>query len=70
MEIMGILLVTKHLIEGRPIWALYGHLNSDSIADKEVGQKISRGEVICWIGDRHENGGRSSSPLSPVLVRS
>ena len=53
----GNTLVTKHLIEGRPIWALYGHLNSDSIADKEVGQKISRGEVICWIGDRHENGG-------------
>ena len=36
----GNTLVTKHLIEGRPIWALYGHLNSDSIADKEVGQKI------------------------------
>ena len=27
------------------------------IEDKEVGQKISGGEVICWIGDRHENGG-------------
>ena len=53
----GNVLVTKHFIGDRPIWALYGHLNSDSIAGKEVGQRISRGEVICWMGDKHENGG-------------
>jgi murein DD-endopeptidase MepM/ murein hydrolase activator NlpD len=53
----GYVIVTKHLIEDNTIWALYGHLNSESVKDKKVGQKIIRGEVICWMGDKHENGG-------------
>ena len=39
------------------VWALYGHLDSSSIAGKEVGQKISAGDVIAWFGDFSENGG-------------
>ena len=52
--------ITKHIIDGRSVWALYGHLNSKSIENKEIGQKISKGEVICWMGDKHENGGWES----------
>ena len=53
----GNVIITKHIIGGVPIWALYGHLDSNSISKKKIGQKISRGEVICWMGDKHENGG-------------
>ena len=53
----GNVIVTKHMVGITPVWALYGHLCSKSIKGKEVGQKISKGEVICWMGDKHENGG-------------
>ena len=56
----GYVVITKHIIDGRSVWALYGHLNSKSIEDKEIGQKISKGEAICWMGDKHENGGWES----------
>ena len=56
----GYVLITKHIIDRRSVWALYGHLNSKSIENKELGQKISKGEVICWMGDKHENGGWES----------
>ena len=56
----GYVVITKHIIGGRSVWALYGHLNSKSIENKEIGQKISKGEVICWMGDKHENGGWES----------
>jgi len=53
----GYVVITKHDIGGTPVWALYGHLNAASIEGKFVGQKINSGEVICWMGDKHENGG-------------
>ncbi len=53
----GYVIITKHDIDGTTVWALYGHLDSASVRRKTVGQKIRRGETICWIGDRHENGG-------------
>ena len=56
----GNVIITKHLIGENPIWALYGHLSAESIKDKKIGQKISRGETICWMGDKHENGGWES----------
>ena len=56
----GNVVITKHIIGGRSVWALYGHLNSKSIENKVIGQKISKGEVICWMGDKHENGGWES----------
>jgi len=56
----GHVVITKHIIGGRSVWALYGHLNSKSIENKVIGQKISKGEVICWMGDKHENGGWES----------
>ena len=56
----GYVIITKHLVGKTPIWALYGHLSADSIKGKKIGQKISRGEVICWMGDKHENGGWES----------
>jgi murein DD-endopeptidase MepM/ murein hydrolase activator NlpD len=53
----GHVIITKHIVGDTPIWALYGHLNSESISNKKIGQKVSRGEIICWMGDKEENGG-------------
>lgn len=53
----GHTLITRHLIDGVELYALYGHLSAPSTAGKRPGQKIRAGEVIAWLGDRHENGG-------------
>ena len=53
----GFVVITKHIISGKNLWALYGHLDSSSIKGKKVGEKISKGEVFAWFGDYDENGG-------------
>jgi len=53
----GNVVITKHLLDGVPVWALYGHLNAASIEGKRVGQKVKAGEVIAWFGAFEENGG-------------
>jgi peptidoglycan LD-endopeptidase LytH len=53
----GYTLVTEHDLGNQKIYALYGHLNQRSLEGKVQGQPIQSGEVIAWIGDRHENGG-------------
>lgn len=53
----GYTLITKHVLDNCPFYALWGHLSERSHAGKTPGQKFARGEVIAWIGDIHENGG-------------
>ena len=53
----GYTLITKHVIKGQVIYALYGHLSGQSIRNKTCGESIKAGEVIAWVGDKHENGG-------------
>src|SRR5206468_2917678 len=48
---------TEHELSGLKLYALHGHLSRKSLEGKKEGQKIQGGEVIAWIGDRHENGG-------------
>lgn len=43
--------------ESLMIYALYGHLSKESVADKFERKKIQKGEIIGWLGDKHENGG-------------
>ncbi|MBT3772227.1 MAG: peptidoglycan DD-metalloendopeptidase family protein [Euryarchaeota archaeon] len=53
----GHAIITKHEVNEVPIWILYGHLSSDSLCNIQVGQKVSSGEVIGWLGGKTENGG-------------
>ncbi|MBX7143898.1 MAG: peptidoglycan DD-metalloendopeptidase family protein [Oligoflexia bacterium] len=53
----GYTLITKHTLNSVPVWALHGHLSEASISEKVRGSKIRAGQVIAWVGDRHENGG-------------
>jgi hypothetical protein len=50
-------LITYHRIGDVDLYALYGHLSGSSLKDKVIGQKISTGEVLGWLGEESENGG-------------
>lgn len=52
----GYTLITKHYVENQSLFVLHGHLSKASI-QKQKGQKFQRGEIIAWVGDKHENGG-------------
>lgn len=53
----GHVVVVEHVWNKRKVWALYGHLDKRSTATKQPGDKVTRGEVIGWMGDTDENGG-------------
>jgi len=53
----GNVIITKHEIGGVFFWALFGHLDSPSIEEKFVGQRISAGEIVGHFGSNFENGG-------------
>jgi len=53
----GYTLITKNLVDNEVLYALYGHLSAKSVDGKYSGQKLLTGEVIAWVGDKHENGG-------------
>lgn len=53
----GHTVITRHVLGGQELFALHGHLGAASIALRAPGSKFSAGEVIAWVGDRHENGG-------------
>ena len=53
----GPTIITEHLLDGAPIYALYGHLSRESLDNIHEGQKIRKGEKIGEIGNEEENGG-------------
>lgn len=53
----GPTLVTRHFIEGKSLFALYGHLSLESLTEKKEGQKINAGDIIGTIGSEKVNGG-------------
>lgn len=53
----GHVIVTEMSLNGHRVFALSGHLSADSTKGKAVGDRIERGAVLGWFGDRHENGG-------------
>lgn len=48
---------SNELTELRKFWVLHGHLSTKSLDMVEVGDRVSRGQLIATIGDEHENGG-------------
>lgn len=53
----GPTLVTRHDHEGRTLYVLLGHLARRSLEGKRIGTTFQKGDVLGWIGERHENGG-------------
>jgi peptidoglycan LD-endopeptidase LytH len=53
----GNVVITEHKIAGKKFWALYGHLDSESIRGKIQGQFFEKGEILGHFGSEEENGG-------------
>jgi peptidoglycan LD-endopeptidase LytH len=53
----GPTLITKHELDGRPLYVLLGHLSRTSLANKRVGDRFARGAVLGFVGSKEENGG-------------
>jgi murein DD-endopeptidase MepM/ murein hydrolase activator NlpD len=53
----GHTVITRHVFGGEELFALHGHLSGRSTRERPAGAKFRAGEVIAWVGDRHENGG-------------
>lgn len=53
----GPTLVTRHDHEGRALYVLLGHLSRRSLEGKRIGAAFRKGDVLGWIGEKHENGG-------------
>ena len=53
----GMVILRHETPEGDSFYTLYGHLDPESIAHLEVGQKIARGEQFARLGHQGVNGG-------------
>jgi murein DD-endopeptidase MepM/ murein hydrolase activator NlpD len=53
----GPTVITRHALNGVPLYALYGHLSRRSLDGKSSGQKFRAGDVLGHLGSRDENGG-------------
>ncbi len=52
----GPTIILQHEMYGRIFHTLYGHLSQASINGLQVGQSISKGQRIAWLGVPNENG--------------
>ena len=53
----GYTIITRHEIDGVELFALHGHLQKRSIEQRHEGDSFKAGDVLGFVGDRHENGG-------------
>jgi peptidoglycan LD-endopeptidase LytH len=50
-------IITEHQVGEVSLWALYGHLSHRSTQLLAPGDSFAAGEVMGWLGEKHENGG-------------
>jgi hypothetical protein len=53
----GPTIILEHDLNGHKFYSLYGHLSTESLDNKQVGQVIHTGEEFASIGDSSINGG-------------
>lgn len=53
----GHAIVLEHVLDDRPVFALYGHLSAQSLAHSPVGRLVQAGDLLGWLGAPEENGG-------------
>ncbi|MAS63017.1 MAG: peptidase M23 [Euryarchaeota archaeon] len=53
----GNVIIMEHEFNGTKLWALYGHLSSESLETFKIGDIVEKGQLIGWLGDKNENGG-------------
>ena len=52
----GPTIIIKHIVDNEEFYSLYGHLNSASLKDIKVGEKVTQGRIFGHVGDAHVNG--------------
>lgn len=52
----GPTIILEHLLEGIPLYSLYGHLALKDLEGLEVGMPIAGGQMFCHVGPFPENG--------------
>ena len=53
----GNVIIMEHEFNCTKLWALYGHLSSESLETFKIGDIVEKGQLIGWLGDKNENGG-------------
>jgi murein DD-endopeptidase MepM/ murein hydrolase activator NlpD len=53
----GYTIITRHVLDDIELFALHGHLSKSSLDLHGEGDPVRAGEVLGFLGDRHENGG-------------
>ena len=53
----GPTLITQHVVKGRDLWVLHGHLSPESLELRGPGDSIEAGDVLGWFGTSEVNGG-------------
>ncbi|MEP2715724.1 aminotransferase class III-fold pyridoxal phosphate-dependent enzyme, partial [Pseudophaeobacter sp.] len=53
----GVIILRHETPAGDPFYTLYGHLDPECCAQLSVGDKITKGEEFCRLGDASMNGG-------------
>lgn len=53
----GNVIITTHEINGVQVWALFGHLDSQSGSEWKAGDVVEKGQCLGRFGDMTENGG-------------
>ena len=52
----GPTIILEHMIEGQTLYSLYGHLSTSDLDGLFVGKTFSKGDLLCHLGNTHENG--------------
>ena len=52
----GPTIVTRHVIDGAPMYILFGHLSKSSLGRWNVGDELERGMEMAHLGSADENG--------------
>lgn len=52
----GPAIILEHTIDGAKLFSLYGHLSTRDLTDLYPGKMINQGELLCHLGETHENG--------------
>jgi murein DD-endopeptidase MepM/ murein hydrolase activator NlpD len=53
----GPTIITRHQWSGQVVFALHGHLSTESLSRWAEGDPLSAGEDLATVGESHENGG-------------
>ena len=69
LEPINFLLITKHNIDGHPLFALHGHLSRASLDLREEGDSFSKGDLLATIGNKNENGGSNPHLHSQLSIK-